>query len=189
MADLDLLRELDTFERIMKALASTEEARAALAKCRSIIDRIKAMGPLHTENELCAELQAIINLDLSWAVVGQLGEIRRKLSDLSAGLSLTARLKKGIGSLRSETVYPDLNALLGDCRSHGLFLVPAGELEDWVPELTVGGPSKKKKAEWANYSANKIREAPVGTDDVWAFVRRMAEFQQDTINRLSGYAL
>jgi hypothetical protein len=31
MADLDLLRELDTFERIMKALSSTEEARTALA--------------------------------------------------------------------------------------------------------------------------------------------------------------
>jgi predicted ATP-dependent endonuclease of OLD family len=59
MADLDLLRELDTFERIMRALASTEEATSALTKCRSIIERIKAMGPLHTEHELRAELQAI----------------------------------------------------------------------------------------------------------------------------------
>ncbi len=189
MADLDLLRELDTFERIVKALASTDEATRALDKCRSIIDRIKAMGPLHTEEELRNELQAIIDIDLSWANVCQLADIRRKLSDLSAGLSLTARLKKGVESLRSEPVYPDLNALLGECRGHGLFLVPAGELEDWVPELAAGGPSKKKKAEWANYAANKLRDAPVGTDDVWAFVRRMAEFQRDTINRLSGYIL
>jgi hypothetical protein len=189
IADLDLLRELDTFERIMKALASTEEASAALATCRSIIERIRAMGPLHTERELRAELQAIIDLDLSWANASQLADIKRKLSDLSAGLSLTARLKKGVESLRSEPVYPDLNALLGDCRGHGLFLVPAGELEDWVPDLTAGGPSKKKKAEWANHAANKLRDTPVGTDDVWAFVRRMAEFQRDAINRLSGYAL
>jgi hypothetical protein len=70
-----------------------------------------------------------------------------------------------------------------------LFLVPAGELEDWVPELTAEAPSKRKKAEWANYAANKLRNAPVGTHDIWAFVRRMAEFQRDTINRLSGYAL
>src|SRR5262249_17232255 len=41
MADLDLLRELETFERIMKVLASTDEAKEALAKCRSIIERIK----------------------------------------------------------------------------------------------------------------------------------------------------
>jgi hypothetical protein len=111
MADLDLLRELDPFERIMKSLASNAEAKAALAKCRS------------------------------------------------------AR------------------------RGHGLLLVPAGELEDWVPDLAAGGPSKKKKAEWANYPTNKIREAPVRTNDVWLFVRRMAEFQRDTINRLSGFAL
>lgn len=189
LADLDLLRELDTFERIMKVLASTEQARAALEQCRSIIERIKAMGPLHTEGELSAELQAIIDLDLSWANVTQLADIRRKLSDLSAGLSLTARLKKGVESLRSDPVYADLNALLGDCRGNGLFLVPAGELEDWVPDITAGGPSKKKKAEWANHAANKLRDAPVRTDDVWAFVRRMAEFQRDKINQLGGYAL
>jgi hypothetical protein len=189
MADLDLLRELDTFERIMKALSSTEEARTALAKCRSIIERIKAMGPLYAEEELRVRLQTIINLDLSWANMSQLADIRRTLSDLSTGLSLTARLKNGVESLRSEPVYPDLNALLGDCRGRGLFLVPAGELEDWVPELTAEAPSKRKKAEWANYAANKLRNAPVGTHDIWAFVRRMAEFQRDTINRLSGYAL
>jgi SepF-like predicted cell division protein (DUF552 family) len=189
MADLDLLRELDTFERIMTSLASTAEAKAALAKCRTIIEQIKAMGPLHTEDELRAELRAIIDLPLIWANASQLADIRRKLSDLSTGLSLTARLKKGVESLRSEPVYPDLNALLGDCRSHGLFLVPGGELEDWVRELTTAGPSKKKKAEWANFAANKLRDAPIGTDDVWAFVRRMAEFQRDTINRFSGYTL
>lgn len=189
MADLDLLRELDTFERIMKALASAEESDTAVTKCRSIIARIKAMGPLHSEDELRVELQGILDLKLSWKNASQVTDIRRKLSDLSVGLSLTARLKKGVESLRSEPVYPDLNALLGDCRSHGLFLVPTGELEDWVPELTAGGPSKNKKAEWANFAANKLRDAPIGNNDVWSFVRKMAEFQRDTINRLSGYAL
>ncbi len=70
-----------------------------------------------------------------------------------------------------------------------MFLVPEGELEDWVPDLTAGGPSKKKKAEWANYAANKLRDATVGTNNIWAFVRKMADFQRDMINRLSGYAL
>ncbi len=189
IADLDLLREFDTFERIMKVLASTDEAKAALDKCRSIIDRIKAMGPLYDEKQLRAKLQGIIDSDLSWADVGQLGETRRQLSNLSAGLSLTAKLKQGVESLKSEPVYPDLQALLGNCRGHGLFLVPVGQLEDWVPELTADGPSKKKKAEWANYAANKLRDAPIGTNDVWAFVRRMADFQRDASNRISGYAL
>lgn len=189
MADLDLLRELDTFERIMKALASAEEATTAVEQCRRIIEDIKAMGPLYTEDALRTKLGAIIDVDLSWSNLEQLSNIRRELSDLSVALSPTARLKKGVESLRSDPVYPNLNALLGVCRGHGLFLVPVGELEDWVPELTADGPSKKKKAEWANYAANKLRDAPIGTNDVWAFVRKMAEFQRDMINRLSGYTL
>lgn len=189
IADLDLLRELDTFERVMRALASAEDTRAAVEKCRDIIDRIKALGPIHTESELRAELQSVIDEKLDWSDAEQLRQVKRKLSGLSAGLSQTARLKKGIESLRSDPVYHDLNALLGYCRSHGLFLVPGGELEDWIPSLMAGGPSKKKKPEWANHAANKLREAMVGTDDIWAFVRKMADFQRDEISRLTGYAL
>ena len=68
-----------------------------------------------------------------------------------------------------------------------MFLVPVGELEDWVPDLVVSGPSKKKKAEWANYAANRIRETTSRRDDVWDFVRQMATFQRDEGARLAGY--
>jgi hypothetical protein len=189
IADLDLLRELDTFERILGALASAEKTREAVEKCRSIIDQIKALGPIHTEAELRAELKAIIEEPLDWKNAQKLGQVRRTLSDLSTGLSQTARLKMGVESLSDKTVYHDLKAFLGTCRSHGLFLVLVGELEDWVPALMADGPSKKKKPEWANFAANKIREAPIQNDDIWAFVRRTAEFQRDEINRLGGYAL
>ena len=68
-----------------------------------------------------------------------------------------------------------------------MFLVPVGELEDWVPDLVASGPSKKKKAEWANFAANRIRETPSRPNDVWEFVRQMANFQRDEGARLAGY--
>ncbi len=98
-------------------------------------------------------------------------------------------MKSGVESLSSQAVSHDLKAFLGRCRSFGLFLVPCGELEDWVPSLMADGPSKKRKPEWANAAANKIREAALGADDVWAFIRQMAQFQQDESSRLSGYSL
>jgi hypothetical protein len=189
IADLDLLRELETFARIARSLTSDEKTAEAMVTCRSIIEQIKALGPLYTEAEIRSQLKLISEEPLDWSSAEQLGRVRRTLSDLSAGLSQTARLKSGVESLRSQAVYYDLKAFLGTCRSYGLFLVPCGELEDWLPRLMAGGPSKKKKPEWANAAANRIREAPVGDEDVWAFIRQMAQFQRDEAARLSGYPI
>jgi hypothetical protein len=190
IADLDLLRELGTFHSILIALASAEQTRDAMEKCKNIIQQIKALGPLYSEAELAAALREILGETLDWSDVEQLGRVRGTLGDLSAGLSETARLKMGLESLSDQTVYHDLKAFLGDLRSVGVFLVPCGELEDWVPHLMDGAPSKKKKKPArANFMANIIRETPVGADDIWAFIQKMAEYQRDEINRIGGYAL
>jgi hypothetical protein len=76
----------------------------------------------------------------------------------------------------------------GELRSLGVCLAACGELGDWVPHLMDGAPSKKKEPERANLMATKIREAPIGTDDIWAFIRKMAEYQRHEINRIGGYA-
>jgi hypothetical protein len=189
VADLDLLRELGTFQSIMTALASDEQTLDAMEKCRKIIKQIKALGPLHSEAGVAAALREILGETLNWSDSDQLGRVRRTLGDLSVGLSETARLKLGLESLSDRTVYHDLKAFLGELRGLGVFLVPCGELEDWVPHLMNGAPSKKKKPERANFMANKIREVPLGTNDIWAFIRKMAEYQRDEINRIGGYAL
>ncbi len=189
IADLDLLRELGTFEQVVKSLCSAEQLEDVMTATKKIIAAIEGLGPIHSETELQSELKGICESKLDWSDVKQLKNVRRTLSGLSAGLSQTARLKGGLESLKSHSLHPDLKALLATCRSFGLFLVPCGELEDWVPSLMEGGPSKRKKAEWANFAANKIREAPAGDDDIWSFIRQMAKFQTDEASRLSGYVV
>ena len=114
IADLDLLRELDTFERVLRSLAPTDHADQAMTKCRSIIAQIKALGPIHSEAALNTKLQAIIDETFDWSITEQLNRIRRTLADLSGGLSQTARLKNQAESLRSHSVYHDLKAYLGE---------------------------------------------------------------------------
>jgi hypothetical protein len=186
-ADLDVIRELGTFESILKAVAPIEVAKELMADCRRIINAVKALGPVYDEANTRKTLTDILAETLDWKNVEQLNRIRGALSDLSGGLSQTSRLKKGLDSLKEYAVYHDLVAFLNRCRSHGVFLVPVGELEDWVPQLVTDGPSKKKKAEWANYAANQIRAMPPGAGDVWDFVRQMANFQRDEGARLAGY--
>ncbi len=186
-ADLDVIRELGTFESILRAVAPAEVVQELIEECRRIINEVRALGPIFDEGTTRNELTDILNQTFDWNDVSQLQRIRGRLSDLSGGLSQTSRLKKGLDSLTSYRVYYDLVAFLNRCKSVGVFLVPVGELEDWVPDLVVLGPSKKKKAEWANYAANQIRETPSRQDDVWEFLRQMASFQRDEGARLAGY--
>lgn len=187
VADLDVIRELGTFESILKAVAPAEVVQELIEDCRRIINMVKALGPIFDEATTRSELADIMKQKFDWKDASQLQQIRNKLSDLSGGLSQTARLKRGLDSLKGYQVYYDLVAFLNKCRSVGVFLVPVGELEDWVSDLVASGPSKKKKAEWANYAANRIRETQPRQDDVWDFVRQMASFQRDEGARLAGY--
>jgi ABC-type Na+ transport system ATPase subunit NatA len=186
-ADLDVIRELGTFESILKAVAPAEVVQELIEECRRIFNEVRALGPIFDEVAIRNELSDILSQTFDWNDSSQLKWIREKLSVLNAGLSQTSRLKKGLDSLTSYRVYHDLVAFLNRCRTVGVFLVPVGELEDWVPDLVTSGPSKKKKAEWANFAANRIRETPSRSDDVWDFVRQMATFQRDEGARLAGY--
>lgn len=187
IADLDVIRELGVFENILKAVAPTESIREIMSEVQRIVEQVKALGPIYDEEHTRNLLATVLTEKLDWTNVEQLKRIRKDLSELSTGLSQTARLKKGLESLQTYPIYHDLVALLHKCRIHGLFLVPVGELEDWVPILTTDGPSRKRKAEWANFAANRIRESPTNNEDIWEFVRQMACFQRDERSRLAGY--
>jgi ABC-type transport system involved in cytochrome c biogenesis ATPase subunit len=186
-ADLDVIRELGTFESILRAVAPAEVVQELVKDCRRIIDAVKALGPIFDEPTFYRELADITRQKFDWNDGKQLQRIRSKLSELSGGLSQTSRLKIGLDSLKSYPLYYDLGTFLNRCRSVGVFLVPVGELEEWVPDLVASGPSKTKKSEWANFAANRIRETTSRQDDVWDFVRQMATFQRDEGARLAGY--
>ena len=186
-ADLDVIRELGTFGQIVKAVAPEEDTKEILADCRRMMKSVKAMGPVYDERSTRDRLSGILDETLDWSDAAQLKRIRTALADLSSGLSQTARLKQGMESLKEASVYHDLVAFLNKCRSVGIFLVPVGELEGWVSDLVISGPSKRRKAEWANYAANQIREAQPRADDVWDYIRKIGMFQQDEGARLAGY--
>ena len=111
-ADLDLIRELGTFESILKAVAPAEIARELMTDCRRIIDAVKALGPIYNEGHTRKVLSDVLVETLDWKNIEKLILIRGTLSELSAGLSQTSRLKKGLDSLSESAVYHDLVAYL-----------------------------------------------------------------------------
>lgn len=69
----------------------------------------------------------------------------------------------------------DVKAILEKAEMYGIFLVPNGELESWVPEL-MGPHNKDNKSLWATEAARKIEEHGKGNDDIWVYVEQLMRF-------------
>ena len=74
-----------------------------------------------------------------------------------------------------EAVSTCLEALLGRLEAFGLFLVPVGELEEWLEGCGITA-SKTKKWAWANQAADYIRTHPRQNCDIWDFTERLADY-------------
>ena len=80
---------------------------------------------------------------------------------------------KGVAGV-PEILQDDLKTLISDLNEQGLFLVPCGELESWVPHL-MQGVSRENKALWATEAARKIENHGRGEDDIWAYIEKIIQ--------------
>jgi len=84
----------------------------------------------------------------------------------------------GLAALNSSD-QAEARALLEELSTYGLFAVPPGELESWLPHLSVGGG----KSEWLVRVFSRIGQSPdepsylrPANDDVWEFLDRIADW-------------
>jgi hypothetical protein len=100
--------------------------------------------------------------------------IRRELNGLGQELDRMRKIKSdGVTGLPPSTAE-QVSKLLIDLSKVGVFLVPVGELEGWLPgQISV---SKKNKWAWANEAALFIQSAVTHEGDVWDFVRKIGRF-------------
>src|SRR5262245_42481341 len=101
--------------------------------------------------------------------------IRRELKRLSNNIDRMRRLKRGGVSSYTGELGDEMRKVLGQLQKHGLFLVPVGELEEWLAGRDVG-VSKSDKRQWSNAAAQLIQKLGPQDDDVWAFVSSVARF-------------
>src|SRR5262249_22558209 len=62
-----------------------------------------------------------------------------------------------------------------ELKKYGLFLVPVGELEEWLAGYHVEA-SKSDKRAWANAAAQTIQRMGKHEGDVWAFVAEVCQY-------------
>lgn len=90
---------------------------------------------------------------------------------------------KGINALPVAD-RPQLRTLIADLAKYGVFVVPVGELERWLPKLAIEG----QKVRWVIDAFKKLGDDPgnpayvkPGVGDVWRFLDAVARWTSDPL--------
>jgi hypothetical protein len=168
IADLDLLRDLSQLCRILEVMARPDEVTQLVTQAREVMKQVRSLHPTIDPAAYRTRLAEIDALPTDWQAEDD-RTIRRKLSSLSNDLDRMRRLKTGI-SFFPQGVSAPLAALVEALKKIGLFLVPVGELEQWLTSEQVA-ISRANKAAWANDAAEHIQSLGAAAGGIWEFVR------------------
>jgi predicted ATPase len=172
IADLDIVTE-NCLKEVISSLIEDPCSEDLISE--DLIDKLINLPPDISADDLRSKLEAVISSSMDWSngddkdLYGTLGEIRKNLNR-------KRKVKQGVNALLEEVQQP-LNNLLEKWKNHGLFLVPVGELENWLEDQNIGA-SKSKKAAWANSAASHIRQIGIQQGDIWEFMKEVAGYLQ-----------
>ena len=167
----------DELPSVVAALKGEEVPEIAKKVLKFREDLLQQLSTLDNETVikrlevLTQQLKSNFKEQTSWTPETH-SELRSGLNLLYRELSPIQELKlKGVAGV-PEILQDDLKTLISDLNEQGLFLVPCGELESWVPHL-MQGVSRENKALWATEAARKIENHGRGEDDIWSYIERI----------------
>src|SRR5207245_1898502 len=113
--------------------AGSKDDKGILTQLRDTAQAAKRVPPPITEEQVRERLKVLAEKPMDWGK-GTDNIIRRELNDLEETIKRVRKLKEGGVDAYDDQpeVKGKLQALIEACRAIGLFLVPKGELEDWV---------------------------------------------------------
>ncbi len=184
IADLDFMAKDGELKKVLSELEvpdreiakSCKEAREAIKRIR---DRASHINPVAIQEKLKTISQTPIDL-IQNEDKGVRRSLQRIISDLSRLRDLQQRGLEAIPEIHNNgesevTLRKNVKMLLSKFEEWGLFLVPVGELESWLPIL-MKGHSRNDKSQWAMLAAEKIEDVGERDEDVWHFILRVYDF-------------
>jgi hypothetical protein len=168
IADLDLLADLPQLCRILEVMGDPDEVGRLIAQAREVMKQVRSLHPTIDPAAFRTRLAEIDALSTDWHA-GDDRRIRRMLNGLSNDLDRMRGLKTGISSFPPSISEP-VTLLVEALKKVGLFLVPVGELEQWLTPEQVA-TSRGNKAAWASDAAERIQSLGAATGGVWDFIR------------------
>jgi hypothetical protein len=183
IADLDIITDSDRFRRVIAELDNGNRLESLLRQAADLVLAIKQLPPTVAESEVKAQLESASGQEMDW-VKNTDAPLRQTLLGLAHSLDRMGRLKRGgLGALPQEIAKP-LKVLIDDLMDLGLFLVPVGELEEWLVGESITA-SKQNKWAWANDAAARVRQLGAQDRDIWNFMREVGAYVTREFARIS----
>ncbi|WP_428622128.1 TOPRIM nucleotidyl transferase/hydrolase domain-containing protein [Sedimenticola sp.] len=174
IADLDLINDPDRLKIILNELTTNKNAASFSEEAKNIMTEIRKLPPNISPSELADELKTLLPVTRDWELEEDI-TVRKKLRKLANDLDRMRRLKRGGVSEFPDTIRDLLVSLIYNLKSHGLFLVPVGELEEWLKDEGIN-ESKNNKWAWANTASICIQEKGAKQGDIWDFMREIGKY-------------
>ncbi len=180
IADLDFLSDVRRVRKVVDSIASDSAITDTIvAETTVILGLLRKLTPNATAEEVRSALAEISALEMNWEVADDF-IVRGRLNELAQRVDRLKRFKKGgLASLPQEIATP-LKVLLAKLSEIGVFLVPVGELEEWLREYGIKA-SHSRKPQWANEAAQRVRALGARTGDVWDFMRSAGSYLQSRV--------
>jgi len=184
ITDLDVIADPDRVRRIASELADGPEVGAVKQAAARVSSAIKRLPPTVSPDDVKGALAAAAALGMDWSR-NEDAPLRGVLQTLAQSLDRMGRLKGGGIAGLPQDIATEARALVDQLARLGLFVVPVGELEQWLAAVGVTA-SKQNKWAWANEAAAKVRQGKPQSGDVWDFIRSVAAFLRGALNRQAG---
>lgn len=168
IADLDVLIDAQKLKKILDVMAPSDMVHDFVMRARAVADAVRSEPPTISPDGLREALKEL-SIPENWNNEEDM-QIRRQLNRLAERIDRMRQLKRGgLGGL-PPAVSSTAESLVADLAQVGLFVVPVGELEEWLRPFNLEA-SKRNKWAWANAAAQVIQANGRQTVDVWDFMQ------------------
>jgi len=187
IADIDMLVDQEKMKRVLKELVADSTLRQELLiETAELAEELRKKPPTVLATEVSAELAEIESSSMDWTKNDDI-DLKRRLARLAHRLDRMRRLKKGGVKSYPGELGNRINNHLVKLQEHGLFLVPVGELEEWLASEELG-VSKTNKWAWANRAAERILKKGKQLDDIWEFVSDVGRYLTASLSHRNDHA-
>jgi hypothetical protein len=177
VADLDLISNHDRLSRVLDAVADSVTAKSITDDASAVMTDIRKLPPTTTPDEVREALNSVLSGSMDWNRQDD-EDVRKKLRMVANELDRMRRLKRGGVEAFQEPIASQLAAVIARLASVGVFVVPVGELEEWLKASSIA-ESKSNKWAWASAAAQHIQQTGVQGDDIWKFMRSVGTYLSD----------
>lgn len=174
IADMDIINDPARLGRVLAEMTTSDVVSDLTTRARSIMEAIKSLPPTISPGEVEKRLGQLLGTGATWDDEEDI-DLRRELVRISQQLDRMRHLKRGGLSAFPDSISTPLRELINSLKEHGVFLVPVGELEEWLAHADIK-ESKDNKWAWANAAALYIQSQGTSSGDVWDFVREVGRY-------------